>query len=141
MKYIKYKKGYKYQIVEDYHDSVDILPNTVVDSIYITLDPNGYLTIKKGYSFDGPSGPTVDTKNFMRGSLVHDALYQLMREMKLNRKWRKQADKELYRDCRDDGMSWFRANYIYLLVRKFAGFSSSPRNRKKVITAPKSKDK
>ncbi len=27
-----------------------------------------------------PNGPTIETKTFMRASLVHDALYQLMRE-------------------------------------------------------------
>ena len=95
MECIAYKKGYKYQLTEAY--TVDILIHPDADihsnSGYIDLTAEGTLTIKKGYAWDGPSGPTVDTRNFMRGSLVHDALYQLMREGAL--------DKEACRDPAD----------------------------------------
>jgi len=46
----------------------------------LKADSDGGLLIKAGYSWDGPSGSAIDTKNFMQGSLVHDALYQLLRE-------------------------------------------------------------
>jgi len=77
------------------------------------------LTIHEGYAWDGASGPTIDTKSFMRGSLVHDALYQLISTKKLGKEHRRDADKVLYRICREDGMSWFRAKYVYYAVRKF----------------------
>ena len=75
MKYISYKSGYKYQLYEDYAVMIGMIPPDDVVTDYIELNSDGLLTIRKGYAWDGPSGPTIDTLNFMRGSLVHDALY------------------------------------------------------------------
>ena len=63
----------------------------------------------------------------MRGSLVHDALYQLIREGELPKELRVDADKVLRRACLADGMSRFRAWYVYKAVRMFAGRSIKPR--------------
>jgi len=73
----------------------------------------------------------------MRGSLIHDALYQLMRQKLLDKKCRKQADKELRKACLKDGMSKIRAWWIYKAVRYLAYFASDPKNRKEILTAPK----
>ena len=83
--YIKYRSGYKYWLAEEYQVKVSIIPENNVPKdkttkSFIELTTDGVLTIKKGYAWDGPSGPTLDTKNSMRASLFHDALYQLMRE-------------------------------------------------------------
>ena len=85
-----------------------------------------------GYAWDGPSGPTIDTKNFMRGSLVHDGLYQLMREGLLaHEEYRKSAD-DLLRDiCVEDGMSKFRAWYVHRAVRISGGKSTKPRTKER----------
>lgn len=133
---IRYRSGYKYQLVDAYPVEVNIRPAAPIDTDYIALTSDGVLTVKKGYAWDGPSGPTFDTKNFMRGSLVHDALYQLMREELLPGSCRKDADLELHRICREDGMSKFRAWYVLLGVRKGAGFAAAPESRKPVLTAP-----
>ena len=77
MECIAYKAGYKYQLKAEYVVQIDIKPAALIDIEYLALTPTGALTIRKGYAWDGPSGPTIDTLNFMRGSLVHDALYQL----------------------------------------------------------------
>ncbi len=45
------------------------------DAKMITLLREGLLFISAGYSSDGPSAPTIDTKSFMLGAFVHDALY------------------------------------------------------------------
>ncbi|HGF5283826.1 TPA: hypothetical protein ACF376_003024, partial [Vibrio parahaemolyticus] len=50
------------------------------ESSYLSLSEQGLLTIKKGYSWDGVSGPAIDTRNLILVSLVHDELYQFMRE-------------------------------------------------------------
>ena len=71
---IAYNDGYKYQLKREYSQQIDIKPNRHVDMDFIILTMTGFLIIKKGYAWDGPSGPTIDTPNFMRGSLVHDAL-------------------------------------------------------------------
>ena len=122
--HIYYRDGYKYQLVASYEIKTSIHPGKDVDTDYITLDINGNLTIKKGYAWDGPSGPTIDTPSFMRGSLIHDALYQLIREELVDFSWRKEADKELVRICKEDGMSALRAWWIYQGVR-FGGRNSA----------------
>ncbi len=117
--YRKLKK-YKYQLVDrDYEMSIEIEERDI-DTDYIALGPDGRLIIKEHYARDGPSGPSIDTRNFMRGSLVHDALYQLMRTGKLDyKKHRNCADKLLREICLDDKMHPFRAWYVYHLVDMF----------------------
>ena len=105
---------------------------------FITLTKEGLLTIAKGYAWDGPSGPTIDTLNFMHGSLVHDALYQLMREGKLDSSSdRKLADRLLQAMCKQDGMSSIRAWWVYKGLRLGGGPAASSSNKKPVIKAPK----
>lgn len=136
MNRIQYRSGYKYQLAEEYSVEVSIRPEKNIETDFIALNTAGLLVTKKGYAWDGPSGPTFDTKNFMRGSLVHDALYQLMRNELLPASCREQADLELHKICREDGMSKFRAWYVLLGVRKFANFAATPESRKPVRTAP-----
>ena len=133
---IQYKSGYKYQLVSLCRVKTSIRPKEDIKSKYLSLDLSGNLVIEGGYCWDGPSGPTLDTKTFMRGSLVHDALYQLMREDKLSTADRKKADKELRRLCIEDGMMKARAWWVYRGVR-FGGLkSASAENRKKIHSAP-----
>lgn len=133
---MKYKSGYKYQLVEDCNIEIDICAPINAIGKYIHLDTSGNLTIKAGYAWDGPSGPTIDTKTFMRASLVHDALYQLMREDLLSQLFRERADEELRRICILDGMWKVRAWWVHKGVR-FGGLkSASAENRKTVHTAP-----
>lgn len=137
MKCISYTDGYKYQLDADYSVLVEIKPGTPIVTEYIQLDADGVLSIKEGYAWDGPSGPTIDTSNFMRGSLIHDALYQLMREGKLDHNtWREAADRELQRACKEDGMSPFRSWYVYHGVRLFGDPSADPAHRRLPIKAP-----
>jgi len=137
MECIAYKSGYKYQLKKDYVTTVDIKPDASVDTGYIALTSEGALTIRNGYAWDGPSGPTIDTLNFMRGSLVHDALYQLMRERHLDKdKHREAADRLLQKMCREDGMSALRAWWVYQGVRLGGDPSADPANDKPIILAP-----
>ena len=130
---MKYRAGYKYQLDDTVSVFVEFLGE--IDKKYITLK-EGRLTIKSGYAWDGPSGPAFDTRNFMRGSLVHDVLYQLMREGSLPRTARKYADELLRQMCLEDGMSWVRAWWVYRGVRMFAAKASLPSNSRPLIRAP-----
>lgn len=120
---------YKYQLMEEYRYATGFAVEQTVRTSgdYVVLESDGTLTIKKGYAWDGPSGPTVDTKNFMRGSLVHDALYQLLREDLVGNgdgvrdAFRLEADKLLRRMVRKDGMSWPRWAVVYRALRLFGG--------------------
>ncbi len=138
MRCIKFKSGYKYQLKQDYEVEISIKPPSNIISEFITLDMEGVLTIKSGYAWDGPSGPTFDTLNFMRGSLVHDALYQLMREEHLSATlYRNQADRLLQYHCKKDGMFGLRAWIVYQGVKFGGGPSADPSNDKPLTFAPK----
>lgn len=133
---IFYRSGYKYQLVAEYCTIIDIWPDQHIETDFINLSTLGFLEIKKGYAWDGPSGPALDTGDFMRASLVHDALYQLMREGKLDHGQRKQADRILYELCLADGMNPLRAAWVYAAVRSFAAPQVEGKNDRKIITAP-----
>ena len=135
-KSIKYSKGFKYQLKQDHRCFVDIRPEEDIFTEFIELYKSGLLVIKNGYAWDGPSGPTIDTLTFMHGSLIHDSLYQIIRMQKLPRSFRKQADLELVKICKEDGMWAFRRWWVYWGVRLFAKSAIHPNNRKRVIIAP-----
>ncbi|MCP4355990.1 MAG: DUF1353 domain-containing protein [Proteobacteria bacterium] len=78
------------------------------------------LVVSKGYTTDGASGPALDTKSFMRPSVLHDAFYSMMRKGFLDPTFRKTADKILKRMCLHDGMPRLRAWYVYRAVRAFS---------------------
>lgn len=99
---------------------------------FLELSDDGRLEIKNGYAWDGPSGPTIGTSNFMRSSLIHDALYQLIRLGAVPYDHRRHADSLLRKLCREDGMSRFRAWYVYVAVRLFGGSSATPGTEKPV---------
>ena len=124
--YRKLRK-YKYQLMQDYTIPIEIELGEDVDTNFIALTTAGVLTVKNRYAWDGPSGPTIDTRSFMRGSLVHDALYQLMRGKYLDyKKHRKYADELLKNICLKDGMLKFRAWYVYKIVRMFGEKNARP---------------
>lgn len=137
MKCITYKGGYKYQLKQDYRVEIPIKPKKDIDLQFIQLTATGLLTIKSGYAWDGPSGPTIDTLNFMRGSLVHDALYQLMREGALDFKTdRDTADRLLRTHCIEDGMSRLRAWWVYHALRIWGGPAADPDGKRPIKYAP-----
>lgn len=137
MKCIAYNDGYKYQLKQTHVLSIEIRPATPITTDYIALGVDGSLTLYKGYAWDGPSGPTLDTLNFMRGSLVHDALYQLMRDGHLEREpHRAQADRILRRICLEDGMWSLRAWWVYQAVRLFGDPEADPASKRPLTRAP-----
>lgn len=125
MALITYKSGYRYQLHDDYTVAIDMRPDADIVMRFIELTTGGTLTIKKGYAWDGPSGPAVDTCNFMRGSMVHDALYELMRYEKLDRTQCKEKADQIMKDlCREDGMSQLRAWWVHKGVDWFGGLAT-----------------
>lgn len=136
---IRYRDGYKYQLAEDY--TISLAPWGI--NVGYWLRPQGLpflsasgncLTIKAGYAWDGPSGPAIDTASFMRGSLVHDALYQLILEGVLPEEHRADADNAMRDICRADGMGWLRAWWTWRAVRDWG--DTAVHEPKKVKEAP-----
>lgn len=124
-------KCYKYQLTRPYAINIGIRGYSV-DTDYLKLAPDGGLEIAESYAWDGPSGPTIDTPDFMRGSLVHDALYQLIRIEEIPYAYRAYADLLLKKICLEDGMWRFRAAYVYLSVRLFGGLWAKPGGEKPI---------
>lgn len=139
---IFYRSGFKYQLTQNfvttlpfsfYEDSIKMGPYVWLQK----FEAGTYLSVYAGYAWDGPSGPTIDTKSFMRGSLVHDVLYEAMRKCLIpSFDYRKKADKLLRDMCIEDGMWKWRAEYVYRAVRRAGGPSADPSNRKKIHKAP-----
>lgn len=84
----------------------------------ISLDKDGLIHIPKGYEWDGATG-YPDVVQIIRASLVHDALYDLIREGVLNKTHRKKADKLFRKICLEDGMGKWQAWRVYSAVRLF----------------------
>jgi len=138
MECINYQDGYKYQLQRDYCIATPIKPAKPIMLEFIELYTDGALLIRDGYAWDGPSGPTIDTLTFMRGSLVHDALYQIMREGLLDHDYyRPMADQLLHDICVEDGMWSLRAWVVLKGVSWFGDPSADPRHKRPAIWAPK----
>ena len=123
---MKYRslKHWKYELLEPMKCYVRIPTAARTEYISLYMKSTGFpqmiLQVHDRYAWDGPSGPTIDTKTFMRGSLFHDALCQLIGEGLLDKKYRKYADQLLRQHCLEDGMSKFRAWYVYMCVRAYS---------------------
>jgi hypothetical protein len=135
--HIRYRSGYKYQLATSYSIPITIKPKKEIKTKFIELDTTGTLTIKEGYAWDGPSGPVVDTKENMRASLVHDALYQLMRLKKLSATaYKDKADKIFKNICITDGIPKKIASAYYLGLKLGGKPATDPKNKKKIHRAP-----
>lgn len=124
---------YKYKLTRDYVTRVNMATKFVTcnDSMspFIDLRSDGTLTIYSGYCWDGPSGPTWDRQSLMRGSLAHDALYQLCRMRVLN--WvvdQMPADILFGKMCREDGLNRASAYAAPRFLKTFGTSSAQPRD-------------
>ena len=145
--YILYSTGKEYQLLRDtIYRLIYIHPSEDIKLGPISLTTNGVLTIKKYYTWDGPSGPTkflrqvlnglFPIKRFMRGALAHDALYQLTRNNLLPASMRDLADRELINICEQDGMSAARRWWIYQGLKIGGASSVLPENKQREYRAP-----
>lgn len=143
-KYITEKKFFRWNIGFSVPERiVHICENGSVIKIY----SNGILVISEGFEFDGPSGPTFDTPQNLLPSLVHDALYELLRAGKLPQKHRKHADELMQtmmlelrtKHVKDKkflvrlaAKPWYftqtvRSKLYFWGLRLFAGFAAKPK--------------
>ncbi len=134
-----YKKGYKYQLTRTFSMTLPFGAPFDISTEYIDFYFSGQIVIRVGYAWDGASGPTIDTQDSIRGSLLHDALYQLMRVGYLNAAYYRQKADALLRDvCEQDGMIKLRADAWYEAVRIAAGPAADPASEKRELAAPSS---
>ncbi len=137
MKSIAYSKGFKYQSREPFKIQLEgLFVGPSINTEWISLSTSGLLHIKAGYAWDGCSGPTYDTRNTMRGSKVHDALYELIRKGHLDRDNKPRVD-EIFREILlEDKVCKLRANCFHWAVVKFGRGATLPSHKKEILYAP-----
>jgi hypothetical protein len=130
--------NYKYQLTRDITIRLPrkFWPVKDFENDFIKFTIDGWLTIKKGYAWDGCSGPTKDDDTNMFAGLVHDLLYQLIRLGVLPVSCRPEADLVLQRTCRANGMWKLRAWYYFEGVELGAAWAADPKQEPKEETAP-----
>ena len=112
---IPYIKGRKYVLSEPYTLQTPIVGYSIKDP-WFQLFPDGKLKVKAGFAWDGPSGPTFDTKDSLRASLVHDVFCILMRDGRLPFDLQDAVNEHFRQLCIEDGMPGWRARIWYLGV-------------------------
>lgn len=133
---IRYSEGYKYQLEELYACQTPIVGELIEDDLF-TLYPSGLLTIRKGFAWDGASGPTFDTKNSMRASLVHDVFCVCMRDGRLSyEKWQDTVNELFRQQCIEDGMWAWRANLWHAAVEFADAGNPKQGPDRQILTAP-----
>ena len=129
-------KRYKYQTLEEVvywtRWRLPRMQSVATEKGWVHLTGDGRLTIQRGYCWDGASGPTFDTPSTMRASLVHDALYQLLREGKLPPWFRKKADlclkRIMLKAYTGSWPKWHaaRVDFWVWALKSFAGYAAQP---------------
>lgn len=132
---VPYKRGYKYQLVEDVEFFVEALIGYEFTLPFITVK-DGYVTAHAGYAWDGASGPTIDTNSSMAASLIHDILYQAMRNGKIDSTFQEVADHVLEVIAIGDNMFSWRAKAWRKVLGWFGKKNTLPSAKRKIYYAP-----
>lgn len=129
-----YRTGYKYQLDRPIRFVLPLeFGEHEIALPFLTLS-GGVLMLLAGYAYDGPSGPTADSKCSMRAAALHDAGYQMIREGLLDRSLKEKFDSMFYELLLADGMGKIRAWLWYRAVKRL-GHSATIRNRD-ILVAP-----
>jgi len=105
---------YRYQLNGDYRLFCyeELGKEKQIITKYITAY-HGFINIRHGYCWDGATG-AYNNQSIIRASLIHDAIYQLIREGVIKyHPHKKKGDKLFYDLCIEDGMSKFRALFYF----------------------------
>lgn len=132
---VRYRSGYAFQLAEPFMCQTPVR-EACPGNHFVGLAADGTLTVSAGYAWDGASGPIAQGPDIVRGSLVHDALYQLMREHGLDARWRETADDLLRSMLIEDGMHPAMATIAHAAVRAFGAMFVNPIHARPVLIAP-----
>lgn len=117
---IRYIKDMKYVLASDYEVQTPIIGNPITDDWFILSD-DGKLWIRRGFPWNGASGPTWDTDSCISASAVHDVFCVCMRDGRLDfDKWQDKVNEFFREMCVANGMSSFRAKLWHMGV-EFGG--------------------
>lgn len=93
-------------------------------TVVASFQDNDSVTLTPDYSWDGNSGPAVNTLKCLRASALHDAWCQAMQEDIFEGSWMNwmRGASEYRKICRDDGMSRVRAWSRYFAIATYGSF-------------------
>lgn len=121
---MKYKSGYRLALDEAYSQTLPFALSEPrqTSSGLVSLAADS-LSIAAGYPWDGAStGLPWTPIKWIRPSLVHDALYQLIRESQLPMTFRRDADEVFYRLLRENRVNVVVATVVYWAVRLLGNY-------------------
>jgi hypothetical protein len=132
-KQIQYREipRWKYQILSPVAFVVPIYPEVDIATPFINLSSKGVLEIAERYAWNG-ANVISDTEKNMRGSLIHDALYQLLRDGQLDKKWKLVADSVFEWVCVADG-TWPVLGAAYEKALAIFGWTALKKDESKPI--------
>jgi hypothetical protein len=135
MKY-QHIHGAKYRLFES-EMFVTGIPGFEIAADFVELYADGLLLLKPGFCWDGASGLAIDRASNMRGALLHDALYYLIRRGDLPPNYRLSADELMRQAWREDGMWMWLADAEVWIVNRVGGlFARHNPDEGRVRTAP-----
>lgn len=107
---IYYQEGFRYVLHQPY--KLDLgeygfqpIIHAKIGNPWVSIDEHCILRIAATYAWDGDSGPASNTLASRRASLVHDALYQLIRIGAIRPTQKHLAD-QVYRDILLENRMW-----------------------------------
>ena len=142
---ICYVDGYEFKLAESGCMQTEIYPPNDINTPFYSISKTGRIVGKKGYAWDGITGPMFNTKSFHRSSLFHDIVCQAINEGRLDPSWRPQGDKEFRRIAIMDGeglgvvarqIHRVRAWYAYRAVCAYTKLRNGSKQPEIVHNAP-----
>ena len=110
---------YKYQLLRMKRYNGTCLQGITLDHEYVNIKDT-IIEIRKGYMWDGVSG-FIDLDSMLGGSLVHDAMYQMLRADLLEPHHRSTADQLFKTIIKRDGTSKLLSWIAHTAVRALGG--------------------
>jgi hypothetical protein len=131
---MRYWRGYKLVVAETFSIQTAIIGYEIKDE-FTSLTKDGLLTIRRGYPWDGNSGPCPDTDDSIEASCGHDVLCDYVNMGWLPVELQPMVDQEYYRIATAKGMWWRRARIILLAIRWYMTGKGAKRYTRKVYEA------
>jgi len=113
---MKYWKGYKYVVAEDFSVHTTVYEYDLQDKFF-HLHTDGQLEVFMGYAWDGNSGPFPDTKYTMEASCVHDVFCDLVNSGRVSHDEQPKIDQLYYDTAERKGMWPWVARQLAMTIR------------------------